>query len=83
MSNVKMNYRGVAVGATCLLIILLVFVSVYHRSSPELQHISRSTEHLLLMPKAARFVSIFSYLFIYHVYVYVGKHIWKYLCIIG
>ena len=58
MSNVKMNYRGVAVGATCLLIIIFVFVSVYHRSSPELQHISRSTEGVFVMPKAVSSVSI-------------------------
>ena len=58
MSNVKMNYRGVAVGASCLLIIVLVFVSIYHRSSPELQHISRSTEGVFVMPKAVSLVSI-------------------------
>ena len=58
MSNVKMNYRGVAVGATCLLIMILVFVSIYHHSSPELQHISRSTEGVFVMPESASLVSI-------------------------
>lgn len=58
MSNVTMNYRGVAVGATCLLIIVLVSVSIYHRPSPELQHISRSKEGVFVMPEAVSSVSI-------------------------